>query len=697
MLALAAIAWLLPTTFFAQVSAKRPITPQDLWAMERVSGLELSPDGSTAAFVVQEWDVEKNKSTANIWLVPTAGGEPRKLTTAQASDGAPVWSPDGKRIAFTSKRGEDQAAALYVIRVDGGEAERILELPFGLSNVKWMPDGERVVVATTCIPRVVGTWSKSDISAMTKEVKRRKEAKMTAKITEDRTYAYWDHWLTDSLANRLLVMRLATKEITDITPNWGRLFHYSGNVDYALSPDGTQVALTLNTTPPPYSDCPNSDVYLIPTDGAGTMRNITAENPAEDSGPTFAPDGKTLLFTRTKKPCGSGEVGKLWRHELNTGKNAPITEAIDLSISSAEHASDGMLWFTAEEKGVVPIFKMQADGSGLTAVYTEGTSTDLQVKTGRIVFLNDNTSRPSEVFALDAATGAAKQLTHFNQALVDQLDLGKVESYWFDGAAGDKVHGWLILPPGFDPAKRYPLVQLMHGGPHTMVRDSWSYRWNAHVFAAAGFVVTWVNRHGSTGFGQKFAQSIINEWGVKPMDDILRSTDHVLKRYPNIDPARIAAAGASYGGYMAAWAEGHTDRFACIVNHAGVNDFITQYGADLTAYSFTQVLGGTPWKNPEGMRKNDPITYAKNFKTPMLILHGQQDYRVPYANGTALYGILQSMGVPSRLVIFPDENHWILSPQNAIHWNWEVQSWLTRYIGGKPTLEKPVFGKEEEK
>jgi dipeptidyl aminopeptidase/acylaminoacyl peptidase len=229
------------------------------------------------------------------------------------------------------------------------------------------------------------------------------------------------------------------------------------------------------------------------------------------------------------------------------------------------------------------------------------------------------------------------------------------------------------------------------------VRDSWSYRWNAHVFAATGSVVTWVNRHGSTGFGQKFSQSILNEWGEKPLEDILRSTDHLLARFPNIDPKRVAAAGGSYGGYMAAWAAGHTDRFACLIDHAGVNDFITQYGADVTPFGFTQVLGGTPWENPEGMQKNNPITYAKNFKTPMLILHGQLDYRVPYVNGTALYAILQSMGVPSRLVVYPNENHWILTPQNAIHWNWEVQSWLARYIGATPTLEKPVFENSGEK
>lgn len=688
---LVALLALAPIALRAQGPAKRLVTPQDLWAMKRLSGVELSPDGRTAAVVVQEWNVEKNKSTSNLWLVPVAGGEPRRLTTAQAGDGAPVWSPDGARIAFVSKRGEDQAAALYVIRTDGGEAEKVLELPMGLSNAQWMPDGQRLVVATTCIPRLVKDWGKDDLAAMEKEQKRRKDNKVTAKVSEDRTFRYWDHWTTDTVANRLLLVHTATKELKDLMPTWDRPFQLSGSVDYDLSPDGQLVAVSLNTTAPKQRDFPNNDVYLLPTDGSGTLRNITAENTADDSGPAFAPDGRSIVFSRQTIPYGCGEVSKLWRHDVATGRNTAITAAHDLSFGNVEFGADGTLWTVAEEKGVVPIYRMKADGTGLTAVYGQGTNSELRVRGGKAVFLNDNTSRPNELFALDLKSGAVRQLTRFNQALVDQLDLGRVESYWFAGAAGDRVQGWLILPPGFDAAKSYPLVQLMHGGPHTMVRDSWSYRWNPHVFAATGCVVTWVNRHGSTGFGQAFAQSILNEWGVKPLDDILRSTDHLLARYPNIDGKRVAAAGGSYGGYMAAWAAGNTDRFACLINHAGVNDFITQFGADVTTYGFTKVLGGTPWENSEAMQRNNPTTYAKNFKTPMLIVHGELDYRVPYVNGTALYAILQAMGVPARLVIYPNENHWILSPQNAIHWNWEVQSWLARYIGTRPTLAQPAF------
>jgi dipeptidyl aminopeptidase/acylaminoacyl peptidase len=691
-LVMAAFVLFVPVTLHAQVLDRRLLTPQDLWAMKRLSNPELSPDGRTAAFVVQEWSVEKNKSTSNIWLVPVAGGEPRRLTTAQAADGSPVWSPDGTRIAFVSKRGEDKAVALYVIRTDGGEAEKILELPFAITNPRWMPDGKSLIAATTCIPRLVGNWGKEDILAMEKEIKRRTDSKMTAKVTEDRHYRYFDHWLTDTVASRLLRVDLATRTCTDLTPKWDRLFQSSGTVDFDLSPDGVHVALTINSTPPPYTGFLNNDIHLVPTDGSGTMRNITEGNPGDDSGPSFSPDGRTLVFTRLMDRYYNGEVGHLWRHEMTSGKSTALTGAIDLAFSRAEFSADGgSIWLTAEDKGVLPIYKMKADGTWLTVVHGAGTSTELRVRGGRVVFVNDNFSRPNELFTLEPRSGAVRQLTHFNQALVDQVDLGKVESYWFDGAAGDTVQGWLILPPGFDSAKSYPMVQLMHGGPHTMVRDSWSYRWNAHAFAAAGYVVTWVNRHGSTGFGQRFAQSILKEWGVKPLDDILRATDVLLARFPNIDPKRVAAAGASYGGYMAAWAAGHTDRFACIVDHAGVNDFIAQYGADVTTYGFTQVLGGTPWEYPEGMQRNNPMTYAKNFKTPMLITHGELDYRVPDGNGMSLYAVLQAMGVPSRLVIYPNENHWILSPQNAIHWNWEVQSWLARYIGGKPTLEKPVF------
>ena len=693
------IAFLLTLAFSVTVfgAEKRPLTPQDLWAIKRLSAPALSPDGRTVVFTVQEWSIDKNKSTSSLWLVDMAGGTPRRLTTATGTDNAATWSPDGTRIAFTSKRGEDEAVSLYVMRTDGGEPEKVLELPFGVSAPKWLPDGSGLVVVTTVIPELAGQLAQEDLAAMKKEIKRRKDSKMTAKVTENRQYRYFDHYITDSAANRLLVFALATKGLKDLTPKWDRLYTVSGEVNYDLSPDGKWIALTINTTPPPYRDFPNHDVYLLPADGSGQLKNITPENRGDDGGAVFAPDGQSLVFGRQETPYYSGEFTKLWRHDIATGKNTPLTETLDYSFDSVKFSADGKtLWAAVESKGVVPVFKLNADGTGLTAVHSAGTSSSLDLAGGTLVFLNDNTSRPNELFALDPATGMGRQLTHLNDEFMAQLDLGKVESYWFTGANNEQVQGWLVYPPGYDPKKTYPLIELMHGGPHTMNRDSWSYRWNTQCFAAPGYIVTWVNRHGSTGFSEKFCRSIVNQWGEMPFEDIMKSADFLMKKLPNIDPERLAAAGASYGGYMAAWVLGHTDRFKAIIDHAGVNSSYAQYATDVP-HGFPEVMGGKPWDNVEGLQKHNPMFYAKNFKTPTLILHGELDYRVPYGNGLELYGVLQAMNVPSRLVVYPNENHWVLSPQNAIYWHWEMQSWLSRYIGGKPVLEKPVFDAPESK
>ena len=549
---------------------KQRLTPQTLWEMKRLGSPQLSPDGRSVVYTVQEWSIAKNKATTSLWLADVASGATRRLTAAAVSDGSPRWDPAGRRIAFTSKRGDDENTALYVMAVDGGEPQEIVELPFAVQQPQWMPDGQSLLVVTTVIPRLAGTLSAADLAAMKKEAKRRRDSKMTARVTEDRQYRYFDRYLTDDHANRLVLVNVETKELKDLTPGYDRRFTIDGEVDYDVAPDGKSVAIGLNSNAPPYRDFHNNDVYLLQSDGSGAKKNLTADNAGADGSPLFAPDGKSLVFTRTETPYYSGEFAKVWRHDLASGKNAPVTEALDYAIGDVQFSADGKtLWLTAEDKGVVPLFKLNADGTGLTPVHREGSSTQLSVEGGTVAFLNDTTSRPNELFVLPPGGGPARQLTHVNDAAVARLDLGKVESYWFKGAAGRDIHGWLVYPPGYDPQKRYPLVQLMHGGPHTMNRDSWSYRWNTHVLASPGYVVTWVNRHGSTGFGEAFARSIVNQWGDMPFEDIMKSTDHLLARFPNLDKDRLAAAGASYGGYMATWVLGHTDRFKAIINHAG--------------------------------------------------------------------------------------------------------------------------------
>lgn len=678
--------------------AKRPITAQDLWAVKRVGAPAISPDGRHAVVSVQEWSIEKNKPTASLWLVDIASGKLRRLTNGGGSDGSAAWSHDGARIAFVSKRGADSAASLYVISVDGGEAERVLELPYGVSNPQWLPGDAALILGTEVIPEFAGSLDKASLAAMGKEMARRKASKVTAYATEVQQFRWFDRNLTDNLATRLLRLDLDSKRLTDLTPGYPRRFMHSGDVVFDIAPDGRQVALVVDSTPLPFVQAPNLDILLLPADGSGKLKNLTADNPRMDGAPRFAPDGKSLLFVRQVLPGApySGESHKLWRHDFGEGRATPVTTHIDLSIDGLAFSADGRtLWLQAEDQGRVPVFTINADGSGLTKVVAEGSNTQLDAARGQLIFLNENSQRASELFTLDPGSNTPRQLTHFNDALFASLDLGKVESHTFPGAGGDSVQLWLTYPPGYDPKKKYPLVQLLHGGPQTMVRDSFGYRWNHHVFASPGYIVSWVNRHGSTGFGQAFAMSMNGAWGDKPMEDILKANAYLFEKVPAIDRDNVAAAGASYGGYLATWMLGHTNAFKTLVNHAGVSDFIGQYGSDVTTGLFSgEVMGGLPWDNPEGLQRNNPIAHAAHFKTPMLITHGEKDYRVPYGQSLALYGILQNMGVPSRLVVFPDENHWILSPQNSIYWNYEVQDWLARYIGGKP-MQKPEFNTTE--
>lgn len=660
----------------AEVPAqKRAITAEDLWSVKRPAALKLSPDGRRLVFTVKEFNLEKNNSVTHLWILDTSSGASRALTSAESTDSDPSWSPDGSSIAFASKRGSDDAAALYVIRVDGGEAERVLELPLAISSPRWLPDGSHIVFATEVLTKLAG-----NVEATKAELKKQKESKVTAKVTENGFYRFFDAWVTEGRATHLMMVDLATKATTDLTPRWDRAFRFDGEVQYDLSRDGKWIALCAGTTPPPFRERENTDVYLVSVDQpAADWKNLTADNPGGDENPVFTVDGAGVVFGR-KINEDEGENTKLMRADLATGKVSPLFPGMDLSPRGWQFSPDGSaLYFCAEDHARTKVFKA-ADGGSASAVVSDGTNSLVAPGTGSVYFLKQSFTRPDEVYGLDVATGTISVRSHLNDALFSQLKLGKVEEHTFAGAGGDTVQLWLIYPPDFDPAKKYPLLQLMHGGPATMVGDIWQPRWNAQVFVTPGYVASWINRHGSTGFGEKFAQSIDGAWGEKPFEDIMKGTDYLLANFPFLDPSRTAALGASYGGYMACWVCGHTDRFKAIVCHDGALDFNTQYASDVALFWQDKPMGGSPWRRTPEYDKENAINYSEHFRTPTLIFHGGTDYRVPIDEGLEFYAALQAQNVPSRLVYFPDENHWVLHPQNSVFWYGQVHDWLGRWL-----------------
>ena len=650
-----------------------PITPELLWQMKRVGNPEVSPDGLWTAFTLTEWDIEANASSTDIFLLDNQTAEVRQLTFS-GKEGNPVWSPDGTRLAFTSRR-HDGPAQVYILPMHGGEARQVTDLPVGVFGLHWFPDGQRLAFAANILPEYNGDWDK--LRELQQEMR---ESKVTAKVTENAMYRYWDHWLTDGYYPRLFSLELNSEKITDLMPNTSNFFGLMGGVSYDIAPGGQTIALSMNNTEPPYNST-NYDVFLLNTDGSGQMTNITPGNEADDSSPVYSPDGRYILYGRQSIPHFYADRVVMILFDTQEGTHTPLSEDIDLSCAGWFWSADGRtVYFHAEDQAMQSLFSIPASGGRHQRLFHQGTNSGAQLAGNQtLVFNHHNLSHPAEIWKLDLSRrGGASPMTAFNEEIMGRIDLGRIENVTFKGASDADVQMFINYPPDYDPSKKYPLVMMIHGGPHGTFGDFWHYRWNSQLFASPGYIVAFPNFHGSTSFGQDFAISIHGEHAAKPFEDVMKATDYLIER-GLVDEHRMAAAGGSYGGYLVSWIAGHTDRFAALVNHAGVYDLHLQFASDYSGNRGAQ-YGGTPWENFDRLNSQNPSQFAAHFKSPMLVIHGERDYRVPINQGLLVYGIYKGRGLDARLVYFPDENHWILTPQNSIFWYHELFDWFSRYL-----------------
>ena len=659
----------------APAEKTHPFSVHDMLAMDRISDSRASPDGKRIVFNVRETDLEGNRGLTDIWTVGTDGKDLRRLTSHPAADFNARWSPDGQSIYFLSTR--SGRAQVWRIKIDGGEAQQITKLPLDIGNLIVSPDDATLAVTMEVFPG-------EGVDATARKLEVVQNGKASGRIYDKLFIRHWDTW-ADGRRSHLFVVPAQGGEARDLmlpmdadTPSKP----FGGAEEIAYTADGKGLVFTARDAGREEAWSTDFDLYEVPVDGSRAPRCLTDANKAWDASPLFSPDGKTLAYLAMARPGYEADRFRIVLKPWPDGAERVLTEAWDFSIASMAWSLDGeTILVTAPDRGQNALFAVDVKTGKVRTIVGQGTVSGFAPVSGRIVFERHSLKSPAEIYSVNQDGSDEQIITRFNAAKVAAVRMGEDEAFTFNGWNNEIVHGYFVKPVDFDPTKKYPVAFLIHGGPQGYFGNDFHYRWNPQAYAGAGYAVVTVNFHGSTGFGQAFCDSIRGDWGGKPLEDLKKGLAAALKKCPWMDATRIGALGASYGGYMINWIAGNwPDRFKCLVSHDGNLD-------ERAAYYNTEELWfpewdhvGTPWENPQAYEKHNPANYVKNWKTPMLIVHGGRDFRVVDTQGLASFNALQRRGIPSRFLYFPDENHWILKPANSILWHETVIGWLDRWL-----------------
>jgi dipeptidyl aminopeptidase/acylaminoacyl peptidase len=681
-----ALALALPLT----AEAARGLEARDLATLDRYSAPTLSPDGRTLVFAKRSVDFDANKSATGLWiesLVARDAAPPKRLTPEGWNVNSLAFSPDGRTVYFLSAKSGSQQ--LYAIPAAGGEPKQLTDLPLDVGGYKLSPDGKRAAITLETFADCA-----ADLACTTKRLEDTAARKSSGVLYERIFVRHWDNW-SDGRLNRIFVVGLggegpvksATLVGADVVGNVpSRPFGDMSEI--AWSPDGASLVLAARKSDRMEPTSTNFDLHLVSADGRGAARNLTAANKAWDTGPVFSSDGKTLYYRAMQRPGFEADRFALMAMDLATGKTREIAPKWDRSADNIVLSADGKtIYTTATSMGHHPLFAVDIASGAVRDVVPTGTVSAIDIAGGNLAYARNSLRSGDQIFVRPLKGGAARAITPSAGEMLPDVRFGDYEQFSFPGWNNGTVHAYVVKPWNYQEGKRYPVAFLVHGGPQGSFGDGWSYRWNAQTYAGAGYAVVMIDFHGSTGYGQAFTDAISGHWGDRPLEDLQKGWAAAQQKYPFLDGDRACALGASYGGYMINWIAGNWFEsngdapFKCLVNHNGVFD-TRSMGLVTEELWFTEwEFGGTVHDNPEGYERFNPARHIHKWKTPMMVVGGQKDYRVPIDQSLSTFTALQRKGIDSQLLYFPDENHWVLKPQNSVQWHGTVKAWLKKYIG----------------